>query len=71
MADATVSSTELLERGRVACRRRVWSDAVACLTAADRSSPLAAGDLDLLAVAMRLTGRDADADDCAARSYQA
>jgi DNA-binding CsgD family transcriptional regulator len=71
MADATVSSTVLLERGRVACRRRVWSDAVACLTAADRASPLVAGDLDLLAVAMRLTGRDADADDCAARSYQA
>lgn len=71
MADATVSSIELLERGRAAYRERVWSDAFACLSEADRTSSLEAADLDLLAVAARLNGRDVAADDVAARCYEA
>ncbi|BAK36308.1 putative LuxR family transcriptional regulator [Microlunatus phosphovorus NM-1] len=71
MADATVGSTELREQGRAAYRRRVWSDAFACLSRADEISPLEAADLDLLAVVARLTGRDAAADDYAARCYEA
>lgn len=70
MADATVSSVELREQGRAAYRRRVWSEAFACLHEADRTSTLEAADLDLLAVAARLTGRDAAADEYAARCYQ-
>ncbi|HEU5484960.1 MAG TPA: hypothetical protein VFU98_08650, partial [Microlunatus sp.] len=70
MADATVGSAELRERGRAAYRRREWSDAFACLSEADRDTPLDAADLDLLTVAARLTGRDEAADDYAARCYE-
>ena len=53
----------------------MWSTAFACLSEADRASPLDAPDLDLLADAAhfvgRDVGRDADADEYAARSFRA
>lgn len=71
MADAAARGHELREQGRAAYRGRVWSDAFDCLSEADRTEPLEAPDLDLLAVAARLIGRDEVADDYAARCYQA
>jgi DNA-binding CsgD family transcriptional regulator len=61
---------EVCERGREAFRRRVWSDAYADLTEADRAAPLAAADLDLLASAAYLVGRDEEAHQVSARGYR-
>ena len=61
---------ERCERGREAFRARVWSDAYAELAEADRVAPLASADLDLLASAAYLVGRDDEADDVSARAYR-
>jgi DNA-binding CsgD family transcriptional regulator len=71
MGQPTMSADELREQGRAAHDRRVWSEAFGCLAEADRAAPLAAQDLDLLADAAHLVGRDADADEYAARSFRA
>jgi DNA-binding CsgD family transcriptional regulator len=47
-------------RGREAATRLAWADVVAAMTAADRSAPLEAGDLELLATAALLLGRADD-----------
>ena len=59
------------ERGREAFRRRAWSEAYAELTEADSAAPLAPIDLDLLASAAYLVGRDEEADEASARAYRA
>jgi ATP/maltotriose-dependent transcriptional regulator MalT len=46
-----------LARGREAARRLAWADAYSALSLADRSSPLAGEDLELLATAAYLLGR--------------
>ena len=61
---------EVCERGREAFRRRVWSEAYADLAEADRAAPLAPADLDLLASAAYLVGRDDEADEVSARGYR-
>jgi DNA-binding CsgD family transcriptional regulator len=48
----------LLERGRRAYAARTWLDAYTSLSEADRASPLALEDLELLAVASTMIGRD-------------
>jgi DNA-binding CsgD family transcriptional regulator len=50
-----MAGEELLDRGREAYARRAWRDAHAALAA---SEPLAAGDLELLATAAYMLGRD-------------
>jgi ATP/maltotriose-dependent transcriptional regulator MalT len=52
-----------LARGRAAAARQAWADAFAALSTADRSSPLAGEDLELLATAAFLLGR---VEDCLA-----
>jgi DNA-binding CsgD family transcriptional regulator/tetratricopeptide (TPR) repeat protein len=47
-----------LDRGRQLYRQRTWADAYQALSLADRETPLEAEDLDLLAMAAYLTGRD-------------
>jgi DNA-binding CsgD family transcriptional regulator len=47
-----------LERGREAYAARAWKDAHALLSAADDDAPLAADDLELLATAAYMLGRD-------------
>jgi hypothetical protein len=47
-----------LEHGRECYKRRAWSDAYDALRCADRATPLEASDLDCLATAAYLTGRD-------------
>ena len=51
-------SRALVEDARAAFDRRGWSDACALFVAADAQSPLDADDLDRLAVAAYLTGKD-------------
>lgn len=51
---------DTLARGREACRRRAWADAHEALSAADRAASLAAEDLERLAAASYLIGRDDD-----------
>jgi hypothetical protein len=45
-----------LERGRQAYAAEAWLDAYEALSAADRSAPLDAGDLGLLANAASMVG---------------
>lgn len=49
-----------LEHGRVSYRRHAWEEAYRALASADQASPLAVDDLECLATAAYLTGRDAD-----------
>jgi DNA-binding CsgD family transcriptional regulator len=49
-----------LKRGRDACRRREWNTAYELLSLADRQAPLGSENLELLATAAYLTGRDAE-----------
>lgn len=46
------------QRGREACAREAWATAFEALSRADRQSPLGADDLERLAQAAYLTGRD-------------
>jgi len=47
-----------LELGRDACRRRAWDDAYRHLSFADEVEPLTGPDIELLALAAGLSGRD-------------
>ena len=64
---ATVAPS--LTDARAAFDREAWSDAFEGLVAADRQSPLAPEDLDCLATAGYLIGRDAEAADARTRAY--
>jgi DNA-binding NarL/FixJ family response regulator len=57
------------KRGRDAFARQRWGDAYAQLSAADRAAPLAPDDLERLAVAAYLAGRDADSEDAWTRAH--
>ncbi len=58
------------DQGRDAFDRRAWADAYAQLVTADQQSPLAAADLERLATAAYLTGRDGDSADAWERAHQ-
>ena len=51
-------TADALDRGRESFRRQGWGDAYAQLSAADHDTSLELGDLELLAVAAHLLGRD-------------
>jgi DNA-binding NarL/FixJ family response regulator len=61
---------ELRDRGRDAYRRRSWADAFAALTAADDAAALPPDDLDLLANAAYLIGKEGVGYDLWARGYR-
>ncbi|SDU78202.1 helix-turn-helix transcriptional regulator [Jiangella alkaliphila] len=61
---------DLSERGRAAFAARVWDEAFALLSAADRAGHLEPSDLDRLATAAYLVGRDDESQDIAARSFR-
>jgi DNA-binding CsgD family transcriptional regulator len=67
---ATVDEDAELARGREAAGRMAWAEARVALSLADRSSPLAAGDLELLATAAYLTGRVEDCLSAMQRAQQ-
>jgi DNA-binding CsgD family transcriptional regulator len=59
-----------LDRGREAFDRREWEQAYGALRASDRQQPLAPDDLERLATAAVLTGRDEDSEAAWARAYR-
>jgi ATP/maltotriose-dependent transcriptional regulator MalT len=61
---------EALDQGRESFRLRAWGDAFVQLSAADREAALGAEDLERLALAAHLTGREADRVDLLARAHQ-
>src|SRR5919201_3111063 len=65
-----MTTADLLDRGRESFERRAWADAFDKLSAADRDTPLAPEDLELLATAAYLVGRDATRDEVLARAHQ-
>ena len=60
---------DVLQRGRASYARHAWGDAHAALLAADRAAPLVLEDLERLAMAAHLVGRDADSADAWARAH--
>jgi DNA-binding CsgD family transcriptional regulator len=59
-----------LERGRDALRRQVWGEAFTQLSAADQATPLEPSDLESLAAAAHLLGKDTEGVDLLARAHQ-
>ena len=55
---ARAPATSALESGRLSYERRAWADAYEQLSRADEETPLGAGDLELLATAAYMLGRD-------------
>ena len=60
-----------LERGRDAYARDAWTEAYESLSAADRSAPLGAEDVERLSTAAYMIGREADYFDLLARAHRA
>ena len=65
-----MTTADTLDRGRASFERQAWADAFDKLSAADRETPLAPEDLELLAKAAYLVGRDADRDEVLARAHR-
>ncbi|MGH2616013.1 MAG: LuxR C-terminal-related transcriptional regulator [Thermomicrobiales bacterium] len=66
-----MTAADTLERGREALRRQAWADAYALMSAAQRNAPLEPEDLERLAVAAYLIGRDTDSVEVWALAHQA
>jgi ATP/maltotriose-dependent transcriptional regulator MalT len=58
--DAVSQANEDLECGRAAYTRRAWTEAYTALSRADRTRPLGAADLELLATSAYMLGREDD-----------
>jgi hypothetical protein len=70
MGDANrMTGPDALARGRDSFRRRAWSDAYRLLEAADGDAPLSPEDLDALATAAYLSGRDDESESFRARAH--
>ena len=65
----TVSTS--LDQGRAAFERQASGNAYQQLAAADREAALEAEDLERLAIAAHLVGRDAESTDAWARAHHA
>ncbi len=63
-------ATDALARGREAYERRAWADSCALLSAADRQASLDPDDLERLATAAYLAGREEDCSSAWARAHQ-
>ena len=64
-----MAGADALAQGRTAFGYGVWGQAFADLSAADQEGPLAAADLQRLAIAAYLLGRDADCEELLARAH--
>ncbi|HEX2220293.1 MAG TPA: LuxR C-terminal-related transcriptional regulator [Gemmatimonadales bacterium] len=69
MSEPSASHPDL-EHGRDAFRRQAWAEACANLTAADRHAPLAPEDLERLAVATHLVGREVESAELWIRAHR-
>jgi DNA-binding NarL/FixJ family response regulator len=65
-----MTTTDALDRARDSFDRFAWADAYDQFSAADGEAPLAPADLERLAMAAYLTGRDDDSADVWARASQ-
>jgi ATP/maltotriose-dependent transcriptional regulator MalT len=65
-----MTTADTLDQGREAFGRRAWADAFDKLSAADRQAPLVPEDLERLATAAYLVGRDADSEGVWTRAHQ-
>ena len=63
------SVSDALDRGRVSFSRQEWAAAYAELSRADGEAPLLPADLELLAKAAQLTGRDAACEELWTRAH--
>jgi DNA-binding CsgD family transcriptional regulator len=66
-----MTAADALERGRKAYDEQAWGDAFDRLSVADGASPLEPGDLERLAMAAYLVGRDEDSLDVWERAHRA
>lgn len=66
----TVAQTDELRQGREAFGRQSWATAYGVFSAADRASPLGLDDLERLAVAAYLIGKDEESLDAWTRGHQ-
>jgi DNA-binding CsgD family transcriptional regulator len=66
-----MTRTEAIDRGRESFGRRAWRDAYDQFSAGDREAPLEPEDLDRLALAAHLVGRDAESADVWIRAHHA
>ena len=65
-----MNAADSLDRGRRSFDRHAWAEAHAHLSAADQDAPLGAADLERLAMAASMLGRDDESDDAGARAFQ-
>jgi DNA-binding CsgD family transcriptional regulator len=65
-----MTEVDALKAGRESFARRAWADAFRLLEAADRESPLDADDLERLATAAYLVGKDAESEAVRGRAHQ-
>jgi hypothetical protein len=66
-----MTAADALDRGRAAFGRQAWGDACAQLMAADREAALEPEDLERLAIAAHLVGRDAESADVSTPAHHA
>jgi ATP/maltotriose-dependent transcriptional regulator MalT len=64
-----MTAADTLDRGRESFGRQAWADAFVRLSAADREAPLAPEDLERLATAAYLVGKDAESDQAWTRAH--
>ena len=64
-----MAGADALDQGRRSFAGQAWADAYAELSATDRNAPLEPEDLERLATAAYLIGRDDDAADIGARAH--
>ena len=64
-----MATEDALDRGRDSFGRHAWGDAYEQLSAADREAPLGSEDLERLATAAYLIGKDADSADLWTRAH--
>ena len=65
-----MTDAQALERGRELFARKAWAESYRLLQAADRDAPLEPEDLERLAIAAYLVGRDDDCEAFTARAHQ-
>src|SRR6266700_3754465 len=65
-----VQRVEALDQGRESFRRQAWGSAYSQLGTADRQAPLEPDDLQQLAIAAHLTGRESDSAAILVRAHQ-
>src|SRR5215813_6454636 len=71
LVENSTAREHALIRGRELLRQHAWIAAFAELSAVDRQSPLEAEDMEALARAAHLIGRDAESAELLARAHQA